>query len=143
MAQAEQEKTYDVDAKKYFKAVSDYEHYPEFVDGMKSVKAERGADGDVTAHYELSMLSKDMSYDLKVHEDEAAGSVTWTLLKSDFFKVNNGAWKIESLGPDRCKVTYSLEVEFNFSVPGLILKGLVKGTLPSMMKSFYERAKQQ
>lgn len=142
MAQAEQEKTYDVDAAKYYQAVSGYEKYPEFVDGMKKVKAERGANGEITAHYELSMMSKDMSYSLKIKEDPANHSLNWTLLKSEFFKVNNGAWKIESLGAGKCKVTYSLEVEFNFSVPGLILKGLVKGTLPSMMKSFYERAKE-
>jgi ribosome-associated toxin RatA of RatAB toxin-antitoxin module len=142
MAQAEQEKTYDVDAAKYFQAVSQYEKYPEFVDGMKKVSAQRGSNGEVTAHYELSMMSKEMSYDLNIKEDPAAGTVNWTLAKSDFFKVNNGAWKIESLGAGKCKVTYSLEVEFNFSVPGLILKGLVKGTLPSMMKSFYERAQE-
>ena len=141
MAQAEQEKTYDISAEKYFKAVSDYEKYPEFVDGMKKVKAERGADGSVTAQYDLSMMSKDMSYKLKINENQAAGTVNWSLLSSEFFKVNNGAWKIESLGPNQCKVTYSLEVEFSFSVPGFILKGIVKGTLPSMMNSFYERAK--
>jgi ribosome-associated toxin RatA of RatAB toxin-antitoxin module len=82
-----------------------------------------------------------LSYKLKINENQAAGAVNWSLLSSEFFKVNNGAWKIESLGPNQCKVTYSLEVEFNFSVPGFILKGIVKGTLPSMMNSFYERAK--
>lgn len=141
MAEANHETTFDISAEKYFKAVADYEKYPEFVDGMKKVKAERGADGTVTAHYDLSMMGKDMSYSLKIKEDQAAGKVNWSLIKSEFFKVNNGAWKIESLGADKCKVNYSLEVEFSFSVPGFILKSVVKGTLPTMMKSFYERAK--
>jgi ribosome-associated toxin RatA of RatAB toxin-antitoxin module len=142
MAQAEQEKTYDVDATKYFQAVSQYEKYPEFVDGMKKVSVERNADGTVVGHYDLSMMSKDMSYVLNIKEDAKAGTVNWTLKQSDFFKINNGAWKIESIGPGQCKVSYSLDVEFNFSVPGFILKSLVKGTLPSMMKSFYERAQE-
>ena len=141
MAQAEQEKSYDVDAAKYFQAVSQYENYPQFVDGMKKVTAERNADGTVVGHYELSMMSKDMSYSLNIKEDAAAGKVNWTLKQSDFFKVNNGAWTITSEGPGKCKVHYSLDVEFNFSVPGFILKTLVKGTLPTMMNSFYERAK--
>jgi ribosome-associated toxin RatA of RatAB toxin-antitoxin module len=141
MAQAEQEKAYDVSAEKYFKAVSEYEKYPEFVDGMKKVKAERNGDGTVTAHYDLSMMSKDMSYTLKINENPAAGKVNWSLLKSEFFKTNNGAWTIVSTGPNSCKVTYSLDVEFSFSVPGFILKGIVKTSLPSMMNSFYERAK--
>lgn len=141
MAQAEQVKEYDVDAAKYFQAVSQYENYPQFVDGMKSVKVERNG-GSIVGHYELSMMSKDMSYSLNLKEDAAAGEVNWTLAKSEFFKVNNGAWKIESTGAGKCRVKYSLEVEFNFSVPGFILKGIVKGTLPTMMNSFYERAKE-
>jgi ribosome-associated toxin RatA of RatAB toxin-antitoxin module len=141
MAQAEQEKTYDVSAEKFFKAVADYEKYPEFVDGMKKVKAEKNSDGTVTAQYDFSMMSKDMNYTLKIKENPAAGEIGWSLLKSDFFKVNNGAWKIVSTGPNQCKVKYSLEVEFSFSVPSLILKGIVKGSLPTMMNGFFERAK--
>ncbi|NDG84155.1 MAG: hypothetical protein EBX52_03845 [Proteobacteria bacterium] len=140
MAQAEAEKTFEVSAEKYFKAVSEYEKYPEFVEGMKKVKAERNADGTATVSYELSMMSKDMSYTLRITEDASKGEVSWTLLKSDFFKVNNGAWKIESLGSSRCKVRYALEVDFSFPVPSFILKGIVKSSLPSMMNGFYERA---
>jgi ribosome-associated toxin RatA of RatAB toxin-antitoxin module len=141
MAQAESEKSYEVSAEKFFKAVSEYENYPKFVDGMKNVKAERNADATITAHYDLSMMSKDMSYTLKIKENPAQGEVNWTLVKSDFFKVNNGSWKITSTGPNSCKVRYALEVEFSFSVPSLILKGIVKGSLPTMMNSFFERAR--
>src|ERR1035437_2689850 len=131
MAQAENEKTYDVDAQKYFQAVTDFDRYPEFVDGMKKVKTEKSATGEITAHYELSMMGKDMSYTLKIKQDPSAGEVSWTLLKSEFFKVNNGAWKIEPLGSGKCKVKYWLEVEFSFSVPGFMLKPMIKGTLPT------------
>jgi ribosome-associated toxin RatA of RatAB toxin-antitoxin module len=140
MAQAETDKTYDVSADKYYQAVSEYQNYPEFVEGMKSVKVQRNGN-DVVGDYELSMMSKDMSYQLKIKEDPAAKVVSWTLAKSDFFKVNNGKWTIESTGANSCKVHYSLEVDFNFSVPGFLLKGVVKSTLPTMMNSFYERAK--
>jgi coenzyme Q-binding protein COQ10 len=141
MAHAEMEKSYDVDAGKYFHAVSDYEKYPEFVEGIKKVTVERESNGKYLAHYELSMMGKDMSYTLEIEDNADNGTVNWKLLKSDFFKVNNGSWKIHDEGPGKCKVRYSLEVDFNFPVPGLILKGLVKGTLPSMMNSFYQRAK--
>ncbi|NDF16063.1 hypothetical protein EB061_12220 [bacterium] len=141
MAQAEQEKTFDVSAENYFQAVADYEKYPEFVEGMKKVRAERQMDGSVLAVYDFSMMGKDMSYTLRIQENPAAGEVRWSLVKSDFFKVNNGSWKIEATGPASCKVRYSLEVDFSFSVPSFILKGVVKGTLPSMMNSFYERAR--
>lgn len=141
MAQAENEKTYDVDAQKYFQAVTDFDHYPEFVDGMKKVVTKKNEAGDLIADYEFSMMNKNMSYQLKIKQDAGAGAVSWTLIKSEFFKVNNGAWKIESLGAGKCKVHYSLEVEFSFSVPGFMLKPMIKGTLPTMMDGFYNRAK--
>ena len=140
MAQAEQEKTFDVSAEQYYKAVSQYENYPEFVEGVKSVKVERNGN-KVVGHYDLSMMGKDMSYSLNITENPEAKSLSWTLLKSEFFKENIGKWTIESTGPKGCKVHYSLEVDFSFSVPGFLLKGIVKSTLPTMMNSFYERAK--
>ncbi len=142
MAHAEHEKIYEVSAGKYFQAVADYSKYPEFIEGMKRVSVDRAADGTATATYDLTMMSKDMSYTLKLRENPGQGEVSWTLLKSDFFKMNNGAWKIEPLGPEKCRVKYSLEVDFKFPVPSFILKGIVKGTLPSMMDSFFKRAKQ-
>jgi ribosome-associated toxin RatA of RatAB toxin-antitoxin module len=141
MAQADQEKTYDVDAGKYFRAVTDYEKYPEIVDGMKSVKVAKQSNGHIFADYELSMMSKEMKYSLDIQDNAAEGTVDWKLIKSDFFKTNNGAWKIKSAGEGKCTVHYSVEVEFNFPVPGFILKGVVKSTLPTMMNNFFERAK--
>ncbi len=141
MPQADMEKTFDVDAGKYFSAVADYSKYPEFVEGMKAITVDTISPGKHLVHYSISMLSKDMTYDLDTEDNSEQGTVNWKLAKSDFFKVNNGAWKIEAQGPGKCKVSYSLEVEFKFSVPGFILKPLVKSTLPTMMNSFYERAK--
>lgn len=140
MAQADTEKSYDVSAENYYLAVTDYEKYPEFVDGVKKVKAARTGN-QVKGDYELSMMGKDMSYTLNIVEDPAKKTIDWTLAKSEFFKVNNGAWKIESTGAKSCKVNYSLEIELSFSVPSFILKGAVKTSLPTMMNSFYERAK--
>lgn len=140
MAQAEHTATYDVDADQLMKAVTDYEKYPEFVDGMKKVTVERKG-SEVIAHYELSMMGKDMSYSLKLKEEPESGHLSWSLLKSEFFKVNNGDWLIERLGPGKCKARYFSEVEFTFPVPGFVLKPMVKATVPKMMEGFYRRAK--
>jgi len=143
MAQAEHESTYSVSAEKFYLAVTQYENYPEFVDGMKKVRVEKGVDGSIVGHYDLSMMSKDMSYVLKIQESPSTTpkTVSWSLIRSEFFKVNNGKWTIQPLGENQCKVHYSLEVEFSFSVPSFILKGIVKGTLPTVMNGFFERAK--
>jgi coenzyme Q-binding protein COQ10 len=140
MAQAVHETTYDVDAAQLLSAVTDYAKYPEFVDGMKKVWSET-VNGETIVHYDLSMMGKDMSYTLNLLEEPEKGHVSWTLLKSEFFKVNNGDWLIESLGPGRCKARYFSEVEFTFPVPAFVLKPMVKGAVPKMMDSFYQRAR--
>ena len=56
-------------------------------------------------------------------------------------KKNSGRWELKSAGPGKTEVRYEVEVEFNFPVPSLILNRVVKGTLPSMVKGFVERAK--
>jgi len=143
MAQGTHETTFDVDASQLMRAVMDYEKYPEFVDGMKKVRVERNGNStqNVVAHYDLSMMGKDMSYSLSLKEEPEDGHLSWTLLKSEFFKVNNGDWLIQPLGPGRCKARYTSEVEFTFPVPGFMLKPIVKGALPKMMDGFYQRAK--
>ncbi len=140
MAQAVHETVYDVDAELLLSAVMDYEKYPEFVDGMKKVHVERSGN-DVIVHYDLSMMGKEMNYSLRLIEEPEKGHLSWSLLKSEFFKVNNGDWLIESLGPGKCKARYLSEVEFTFPVPGFVLKPMVKGAVPKMMESFYQRAK--
>ena len=140
VAKADQEKTYDVSADQYFKSVTQYEQYPEHVEGVKAIQVERKGN-DVVGHYDLNMMGKEIKYSLNIKEDPANKKMNWSLLKSDFFTVNNGAWTITPTGPKSCKVHYAVEVEFSFPVPGFLLKGIVKGTLPSMMNSFYERAK--
>lgn len=140
MAQAVHETTYDVDADQLLAAVMDYESYPEFVDGMKKVTVDR-SNGKVIVHYDLSMMGKDMSYTLTLLEEPEKGHLSWSLLKSEFFKINNGDWLVESLGPGKCKARYFSEVEFTFPVPGFVLKPMVKGAVPKMMDGFYQRAK--
>lgn len=139
MASAEFHEVLDVDKDKLFQVITRYEEYPQFVDGCKSVKVDR-AKNPVHATYHVSMM-KDVTYTLEHHEDASTGVVKWHLIDSDFFKMNNGRWELKSAGPGKTDVRYTLEVEFKIPVPGLILNKLVKGSLPSMVKSFQKRAK--
>jgi len=140
MAHAVHETTYDVDAAQLFSAVTDFEKYPEFVEGMKKVTVDRSG-SELMVHYDLSMMGKDMSYTLRLIEEPEKGHLSWSLFKSEFFKVNNGDWLIQSLGPGKCKARYFSEVDFTFPVPGFVLKPMVTKAVPKMMDSFYHRAK--
>lgn len=142
MAYAEVEKTVDVSKEKLFKVITDYEKYIEFVDGMKTAKATRNADGTISASNFLSTMGKEVNYSITLKENAEAGTVDWTLVTSDLFKKNDGGWKLEAVGPSQTKVKYWLDVEFSIPIPGFILKGLVKNSLPGVVDNFAKRAKE-
>jgi ribosome-associated toxin RatA of RatAB toxin-antitoxin module len=140
MAQAEIKEVLKVDKDKLFDVITRYEDYPKFVDGCNSVQVERKGPGHARVTYQISMM-KDFSYILDLREDREKGRVEWTLVESDMFKVNNGLWELKEAGSGKTEAFYKLEVEFKIPVPGLILNRLVKGNLPSMLKSFETQAK--
>jgi len=139
MANAEHKEILNVDKEKLFDAITRYEDYPQFVEGVKAVKVERKGEGAARATYSVSMM-KDFVYTLDHKEDRAKGRVEWTLVSSDAFKVNKGYWQLKDAGKGKTDVTYAIEVDFTFPVPGFILNKVVKGTLPSMVQGFARRA---
>jgi ribosome-associated toxin RatA of RatAB toxin-antitoxin module len=139
MAKAEIHEVVQADREKLYQAISRYEDYPKFVDNCKSAKVERKGTGKARVAYHVELI-KDVNYTLDHSEDPQAGVVSWTLVDSDTFKVNNGKWILTSAGPGKTDVKYELEVEFKIYVPGMILNKLIKGPLPSMVKSFVDRA---
>ncbi len=140
MAQAEIREKLNVDAEKMFQAITRYEEYPKFVEGMKNAKCDRTQAGKVRVVYEVNMM-KDIIYTLDHIEDATKRTVKWTLVESDTFKKNDGMWEIKDLGSGKCEAFYSLDVDFKIPVPGFILNRLVKGSLPAMIKSFEKRAR--
>lgn len=142
MAQAEYQDTLSVPKDRLFEVITHYEDYPQFVEGCTRVEVERKGPGKARVTYHVSMM-KEVTYTLDHEEDRDSGEVRWTLVESDFFSRNTGRWKLEAAGDGETDALYELDVEFKIKVPGFILKKLVKGNLPSMVKGFEKRAKSQ
>ena len=140
MAKAELTQTLDVSFDKFFDAVTRYENYPQFVTGCKKTEVERKAPGHSKVKYTVSMM-KDLWYELEHFEDREKGVISWSLLGSDLLKANKGQWIIKKLGDQKIEVTYSIDIEFNISIPSFMLNTLVKSSLPSMIKSFADQTK--
>jgi ribosome-associated toxin RatA of RatAB toxin-antitoxin module len=144
MAVAERKEIVDVPLKKLYEAITGYDSYPKFVSGVNAVKVlERGA-GTARVHFEVEMMKKvDYSLNLKdeIAADDRSARVSWTQDASKFFKTNNGLWELKSMGPSKTEVLYRLEIDFNFPVPGFMLKTLVASALPKAIHDFTERAK--
>jgi ribosome-associated toxin RatA of RatAB toxin-antitoxin module len=139
MAKAEVHEVLNVPFDKMWETIVRYENYPHFVEGCTGVKVERKGAGAARATYDLKMM-KDVSYTLDHKEDKDKGVVEWNLVQSDMFKKNTGRWELKDLGGGRLDVRYDIEIEFKIPVPGFILNGLVKKSLPGMVKNFEKQA---
>ncbi len=140
MARAERTEVFDVPVEKFYQAIVDYQSYPKFVDGMRTVDIQKESPEAVTVKFNLSLI-KDISYTLELHHKKNQ-EVSWSLVSGDMMKVNNGKWTLKDLGNGRTEVTYNLEVELKGFLPGLgmIEKTLVNTNLPLNMKAFAKRA---
>ena len=141
MATAEFHEVLPVDKERLFSTIIQYEHYPRFVEGCTAVDVKKNPDGTVRVVYQVDFMSKKLSYTLDHREDPKKGVVEWKLVESDFFKKNDGKWELKSAGKGKSDVRYLLDLEFKIPVPGFILNRLVKGSLPTLVKSFASQAK--
>ena len=140
MAQAEHKQVVSVDCDKLYRAITQYEIYPKFVDGCKGVQVERKGPGEARTQYQMNIM-RDVQYTLDHKEFPDQNRMEWKLVASDLLKKNNGSWELKALGPGKTEVKYAIEVEFNISVPGFILNQLVKSSIPTMIRSFEKQAK--
>lgn len=140
MAHTEVHEVLSVEPEKLLDTVVRYEDYPKFVDGCNSIEVERKGPGHARVTYHLNIV-RDITYTLDLREDREKGQVRWSLVEGDLFKKNEGGWDILPAGAGKSDVRYFVDVEFKVPVPGFILNRLVKGNLPSMLKSFEKQAR--
>lgn len=143
MAGADRREVVNVPLEDFYRAVTDYAAYPQFVTGAKSVRVLSETPEAKKVEFDVEMMKK-VNYVINVREqiDRTAGTATvnWTLDRSDMFKSNTGGWTMRAIDPTHTEVVYKLDVDFAFSVPGFILKGLVANSLPTAIREFAERA---
>ena len=118
----------------FFGVVCDYQRYPEFISEIKntkmiSIKPKR-------VEFTLELV-KTFHYVLEFRE-KSPTEISWKLMNSNLFKKNSGGWKIQKKN-GVLSVTYSLDVEFGFLVPSLVVNRMVKKDLPKMIERFSNR----
>ena len=138
MAKAIKEKEMNVSAAALRNVVIDFEKYPEFVTEVVSVERLTDDTKKPRVKFELEVVKRFqyvLDFDL-THETD----VHWTLVESNFFKTNTGAWLLKPLGESSTHATYELDVSFGFMVPGWVTRKLTEVNLPKMMESFENEA---
>ncbi len=140
MAEATRTEVLDVSLDALWDVITDYPNYPKFVEGLKDLKILEKKPNEVVAEYQLEMMGKKIRYVCR-HKEKPKKSLEWTMVEGEFFKSNDGSWKLKAVGDKQVEATYSLSVGFPLLVPKTIVNALVSTQLPSMMKAFEDRAK--
>jgi ribosome-associated toxin RatA of RatAB toxin-antitoxin module len=147
MAVAERNEIIDLSLESFYETITNFGAYPEFVSGMKSTKIlESRPDGTQIVAFDIELIKRvqyTVAIKSQISEDKKQARVEWNLVQSDALKVSHGLWVLKSLGPQRTDVTYKLEVEFNFMVPGFVLKGLIATSMPLAIQEFKNRAQKK
>ncbi|MBL6990175.1 MAG: hypothetical protein ISR65_10375 [Bacteriovoracaceae bacterium] len=139
MPHAQRTEVFDIDINKFFDVIADYESYPEFVDGVSEIEILQAKGNVAKVQYSLNLIKK-FTYVLELKQTRPT-KLSWKLLSGDIFKSNEGFWELKDLGEEKTEVNYSLDVTFNIFAPKMLVKKLVTSNLPSMMQSYYKRAK--
>ena len=95
--------------------------------------------GVKVVEFHINMM-KAVKYSLKLEEINAPYEVKWTLVDSDFFKKNDGGWKLEKVDENTTEATYFIDCDFKMLIPSMIVNSVVRAQLPKMLHSFKERA---
>ena len=140
MASATTTDVFNCTQEEFFKIISDYEKYPEFLSEVKKCEVIQ-ADGNIKiVEFSVSMI-KSFKYKMKIIENGPT-SMTWSFVSGDIFKTSTGSWVLKL--PDdhnaaKTKATYSVDATFNLFVPGPISNALVSVNLPNMVKAYHQR----
>ena len=140
MAQATRSVTINVPPEKLFDVIADYEKYPEFLPEVKKVKVDAGQGSIKEVTYTVDIKAKVINYTLK-HTAERPGKVSWTMIKGEMMKGNDGTWILKpGAQPGTTDATYSIDLKLSSLVPGFIEKALAEQALPALMANFKNRA---
>ena len=122
---------------KIMAVIADFEHYPEWVDSMKSAEVLTTEDDRAkTVRMELDHnLVKDryvLSYDWSPNR------VTWKLVEGSLLRAMDGAYELVPKGPVTA-VTYHLTVDVNMPMIGLFKRKAEKTIVDGALKNLKKR----
>lgn len=136
MASAQTTEVFNCTVEQFYKIISDYEKYPEFLQEVKGCKVLKTEASKKLVEFTVAVV-KNFKYSLWMTE-VAPQEIKWEFAGGDIFKTSTGFWKLQEEG-GKCRATYAVEATFNMFVPGPIAKALVSVNLPNMISSYHKR----
>ena len=121
----------------FYKIVTDYEKYPEFLSEISKCHIIKKEGDRKLIEYDIQLF-KSFTYKLWMKEDETSHCIDWEFAGGSIFKSNKGYWKLEDLS-GRCCATFHIDCQFKVFIPRSITNTLLQINLPNMMKSYHKR----
>lgn len=140
MASAQTTEVFNCTPEQFYKIVSDYEKYPEFLQEVKECKVLKTEGSRKLVEYTVAVV-KNFKYSLWMTET-VNKEIKWEFAGGDIFKTSTGSWKLQEEG-GKCRASYSVDATFNMFVPGPIAKALVSVNLPNMVSAYHKRVAEQ
>ena len=138
MASVSKSETYPIPMENFYRVITDYESYPQFMSGVDHTRIVEETSQGALVEYTLTII-KSFTYRLHLTH-ERPHRVSWVLDSGNMFKTNTGAWEFEDLGDGQTQVTYTVDTEFRLMVPKMIVKKLIGDTLNTLFENVRQRA---
>ena len=128
------------DVKHVMAVISDFEAYPEWADQVTSaeVLAEDGSGRAERVKFAMDAGPIKDNYTLDYTWAPDGRSVSWTLVKGQIQKAQKGSYVLEG-GAEQTTVTYSLAVDLNIPMIGMLRRKAEKVIIDTALKGLKKR----
>ncbi len=130
----------DADPERVMAVIADFAAYPEWANQVKSAEVlEIGADGRAErVRFTMDAGPIKDSYTLQYAWGPDGRSVRWRLVKGQIQKAQNGSYSLVG-GSGRTTVTYSLAVDLNIPMIGMLRRKAEKVIIDTALKGLKRR----
>lgn len=136
MAGVSHTEVFDCTVEQFFKIISDYNKYSEFLSEVKSCHVVEDHGSKKLVEYSVSII-KTFTYSLWMMEKPPT-NINWEFAGGDLFKTSFGSWELQDEA-GKTRATYTVDASFKTFVPGPVTKTLIQTSLPNMMSAYHKR----
>lgn len=132
--------TIDASPTQVMEVIADFPAYPEWAEQVKNVEVLRSDDAGRAEQVRFTMDAgpiKD-SYTLDYVWARDGRSVSWTLVKGQMQRAQNGSYVLSGT-PEQTTVTYSLAVDLNIPMIGMLRRKAEKVIIDTALKGLKKR----
>lgn len=129
------------DAAAIMAVIADYEAYPQWAAGVKSVAVtERDGDGRATkARFEVAQGPVKVSYTLSYAYAKGEAGVSWTFVEGNGVRDVAGAYELEPADGGATRVTYRARVDLAIPLPGFLKRQGERMVIDTALKGLKKR----